>query len=114
MIEKVLLATSYVLCYALWLVTVALGLLDLFALRQLVEWAYVALGLDKWGLVATSHIATILFALVWLGLIVYAEQDYRVGVARRDLFRRFAKLTVIQAVPLAVALAVVAPRWSGP
>jgi hypothetical protein len=113
MIAKVRLAGSYVLCYALWLVTAALGLLDLLALRQLVEWTYVALALDKWGLAAASHIATIVFATVWLGVTIYAEQAYREGVAQHALWRRFARLTLVQAVPLAVALLVTLLRRAG-
>jgi hypothetical protein len=114
MIGKVRLATSYLLCYVLWLATAALGLLDFVALRQLVEWSYVALGLHRWGLAAVSHTATILLALAWLGLTIYTEQAYRQGVIRRDLFPRFVRLTLVQLVPLAVALGVVALRRLGP
>ena len=107
MLAHARLAGSFVACYALWLVTAAVGVLDLIALRHLVEWTYVALRLDKWGLAAASHLATILFAVAWLGAIMYAEHYYRRGVARRALWRRFARVTLAQAAPLVVTLVVV-------
>jgi hypothetical protein len=99
-------AGAYVACYVLWLVTAALGLLVVVALRQLVEWAYVALHFDKWGLGATSDVATVVFGIVWLGVTTYTESAYREGVAQGTLWRRFVKVTLIQAVPLVLALIV--------
>jgi hypothetical protein len=101
------LAGAYVACYVLWLATAALGLLDVVALRQLVEWTYAALHLDKWGLAAASHGATIVFGVTWLAVTMYAEHAYREGVARRALWGRFARLTLVEAVPLVVALLVI-------
>jgi hypothetical protein len=104
------LAGAYVACYVLWLVTAAVGLLDVVAIRQLVEWTYAALHLDKWGLAAASHGATIVLGVAWLGVTMYAEHAYREGVARRALWGRFARLTLAEAVPLVLAVAVLGLR----
>jgi hypothetical protein len=107
------LAGAYVACYALWLVTAAIGLLDVVALRQLVEWAYIALRFDKWGLGATSDVATVVFGIAWLGMTTYTESAYREAVPRRALWRRFVKVTLAQAVPLVLALIVMLLRRTG-
>ena len=95
---------SYLACYPLWLVTVALGLVDAVALRAGVERAYVAAGLDKWGMAAASHSATIVLGLAWLVGIMWAEHAYRTGARNGRLWRRFAVATLFQLLPLALLL----------
>ena len=95
---------SYIACYPLWLVSAALGLLDVFILRRAVEQAYLALGLDKWGFVATSHSATIALGLAWLALVAWAEPAYREGAKDGRLWRRFRKVTLFELVPLVLPL----------
>ena len=95
---------SYLACYPLWLVSAALGLIDVVALRAGVERAYVASGLDKWGMAAASHTATIVLGLVWLVGVFWAENAYRTGARKGRLWKRFAVVTMVQALPLCLLL----------
>ena len=95
---------SYVICYPLWLVSAALGLVDVFVLRRAVEQAYVAAGLDKWGMAAASHSATIVLGVAWLALVAWAEPAYREGAKDGRLWRRFRTVTLYELVPLAIPL----------
>ena len=105
---------SYVACYLLWAVTALLGLLDLAAARMWLQDGYVLLGLSPWGFAAARNFGLILFALAWLGGVLYAEAYYREGVAKRTLWRRFATITIAQIVPLVLTLALVLYRRIAP
>ena len=105
---------SYVACYLLWLVTAALGLLDLAAAREWLHRGYVLLGLNPWGFAAVRNYGLVLLALVWLGGVLYAEAYYRDGVATRQLRRRFAVITAVQIAPLVLTLALVLYRRAMP
>jgi hypothetical protein len=85
---------AYVICYGLWLLTVALGLLDFAAARIWLQEGYVLLGLNPWGFAAARNFGLILFALLWLGGILYAEDHYRKGVVKRQLWRCVSCCTV--------------------
>jgi hypothetical protein len=95
---------SYLVCYPLWLVSAGLGLLDVVILRRAVEQGYVALGLDKWGMAAASHSATIALGVAWLALVAWTEPAYREGAKDGKLWRRFATVTLWLMVPLALPL----------
>ena len=101
---------SYVACYLLWAVTALLGLLDFAAARMWLQEGYVLLGLSPWGFAAARNFGLILFALAWLGGVLYAEAYYRDGVAKRRLWRRFGKVTAVQVLPLVLTLALVLYR----
>ncbi len=96
---------SYVACYLLWLTTAALGLLDLAAARMWLQDGYVLLRLSPWGFAAARNFGLVIFALIWLGSVLYAESYYRDGVVKGRLWRRFAAITAVQSVPLALTLA---------
>lgn len=91
---------SYVACYLLWLITAAVGLLDLFAARTWLHQGYVLLGLNPWGFAAARNFGLILFAMAWIGGVLYAEAYYRDGVVKQKLWQRFAVITAVQIVPL--------------
>jgi ABC-type multidrug transport system permease subunit len=101
-------AWSYLLCYAFWLVTLALGLVNAAIIREWAQDAYVRSGLDHWGFVAADQFVLVLAALVLLGATVWLEYFYRVGVARGLLWRRFkwsaGVLLVVPAVRLVALL----------
>ncbi len=95
---------AYIICYALWLLTAALGLLDFAAAQMWLQEGYVLLGLGPWGFAAARNFGLILFALLWVGGILYAEDHYRKGVVKRRLWARFKAITVAQLVPLVLTL----------
>lgn len=105
---------SYVACYLLWLVTAAVGLLDFAVARQWLHEGYVLLGLRPWGFAAARNFGLVLFALAWLGGVLYAEAYYRDGVAKRKLWKRFVAITTVQVIPLALTLALTLYRRSAP
>lgn len=63
--------------YFLWLVTVALAVLDILAARHLLLAAHVALRLGKWTFGLVDKIGLIIIALVCLVLVFLAEDWYR-------------------------------------
>jgi hypothetical protein len=89
-------AGSYVLCYALWLVSSAIGVADVLSGRTFVEWAYVALRLDKWGMAAAVQSGLVIFGLLWLVFVIWAEQRYRDAVPKGGLWWLFLRITWIQ------------------
>ena len=97
-------AGAYVACYALWLVTMVLAALDVLALRNAVEQAYVALRFERWGMAAASHGATILLGVAWIALVAWTETAYREGVRDGRVWKRFAVVTILQALPLSLLL----------
>ena len=102
--NRTLSAAGYLVCYALWAVTLALGMLDVVALRAGVERVYVSLGLDKWGLATASHSATIVLGLLWLVLVYWVEHAYRSGAKSGRLWQRFTVMTLLQLLPLGLLL----------
>lgn len=105
---------SYAACYLLWLVTVALGLLDLAVARTWLHEGYVLLGLSPWGFAAARNFGLVLIAMAWLVGILFAEAYYRDGVAKHKLRRRFATITVAQLVPIVLTLVLVLYRRFAP
>ena len=101
---------SYAACYLLWLVTIVLGLLDLAVARTWLHEGYVLLGLSPWGFAAARNFGLVLFAMAWLVGILAAESYYRDGVARGELLRRFARITVAQLAPITLTLVLVLYR----
>lgn len=93
-------AWLYVACYLLWVVTAVLGFLDLLAARVWLHQGYVLLGLSPWGFAAARNFGLIIIAMAWIGGVLYAESYYRDSVAKQRLWKRFAVITTVQAVPL--------------
>jgi hypothetical protein len=82
----------------------ALGVADVVVLRRFTEWAYVALGFDRWGLAWVSHSVTIAGGVAWLALVACSETAYRAGVPDGRLWRRFAVVTLAELAPLTLLL----------
>ena len=82
----------------------AVGVLDVVALRQGVERAYVVLGLERWGMAIASHTTTAVAGLAWIALVAWTETAYRHGVEDGRLGRRFGIVTIAEALPLGLLL----------
>ena len=91
-------AWGYVLCYALWGVTVALGLLNAAVIRMWVREGYVRAGLDPWGLAAVDQTAMIVLVLTLLGATITLEYYFRGGLANGTLWARFRRSAIALAI----------------
>ena len=97
-------AWAYLLCYALWAVTIAQGLLNGIILRQWVREGYVRAQLDRWGFTAADQAAMILIALALLGGLIALEYFYRDGLVKGRLWTRFRNCTLALTVVPALRL----------
>ncbi len=94
-----------VLCYVLWFITGALGLLDLLVARRVLVEVHFALRMNPWTLAAVDKFGLLILAIIWLVLVLLCEDWYR-GVAALSLNRllkRFAVVMGAQVGFLAVA-----------
>ena len=86
--------------YSLWLITVALGVLDIFAARHLLLAAHVALRLGKWTYGLVDKVGLVIIALACIILVFLAEDWYRrlANAGWGILLKRFAVVTAGQVV----------------
>ncbi len=94
-IQFILGAASYIL----WLVTAALGIVDLLLTRGLILEIARALDVNPWAHGAIDKFGLLILGIGWLILTYTAEAYYRrsAGVSLRKLLRSFGLVTVIQA-----------------
>ena len=86
----------YVLCYLLWIVSTALGVLDMILIRELLGRLSVLLTADIWLSVVVDKFALLTLGLVWIAFAIAGESYYRKGVGKGDLVRRFGRVTVAE------------------
>jgi len=91
--------------YILWLITAALGLLDILAARVVVRAVAFQLGADRWSLPAIEKFAFLALGIVWLVLVYLCEHLYQqdVAISMSRLMRRFARVTGIEVGILVLA-----------
>lgn len=84
--------------YVLWLVTAALGVVDILIARRLLLESAVALNVNPWAHSAIDKFGLVILGIGWLILTYAAEAYYRKAVAEniRKLLRYFAVVTVSQ------------------
>ena len=87
-----------VLQYSLWLLTVALAILDMLVARHLLLAAYVALRLGKWTFGLLDKAGTVIIGLLCLILVFLAEDWYRrsANIGLGVLVKWFAVVTAGQ------------------
>lgn len=99
--------------YILWLISSALGIVDLMALRLVIRTAAVALGANMWTLPAIEKFAFLFLAIVCTAFIFWCEYFYRkaLDISMKQLIRVFAQITAIQIgfAVLASALSLLIP-----
>jgi hypothetical protein len=91
-------AVSAVAVYLLWLVTAALGILDILLARTLVLEIAHASGLNPWAFGAVDKFGLIILGVGWIILVYLWEARYRKAAAKgsRRLLRSFALATGTQ------------------
>ena len=90
--------TGFVAATTLWLVSAAVGVLDLLVARELVMELVYGLNVNPWAHGAIDKFAFFIFGIVWLILVYVVEHFYRkaADVSLRKLLRTFARVTVSQ------------------
>lgn len=93
-------AASAVAVYLLWLVTAALGILDVLVARTLILEIAHSSGLNPWAFAAVDKFGLILLGVGWIILVYLWEARYRKAARQssRQLLQSFAVATAIQAV----------------
>ncbi len=91
--------------YLLWLISAALGVVDLLVARTLLRAVAFALGADQWLLPAIEKFGFLALGLIWLALVYVCEALYQkdAGMGMSQLLRRFAWVTGVEAGFLALA-----------
>jgi hypothetical protein len=93
--------------YILWLISSALGIVDLMALRLVIRTVAIALGAGMWTLPAIEKFAFLFLAIVCMVFIFWCEYLYRkaLNISLKQLIRLFAQIAGIQ-IGLAVLASV--------
>ena len=96
---------SYLLCYVLWAITSALGLLGIVIAKAVINRASI-FRLNPWVFRAVDKWSFFLLGLVWLMFVVACEGYYREGVSRGKLWPRFARVTGVEGFLVGIGYAV--------
>jgi len=102
---------SYVLCYILWILTLAFSFFLFLVGREFYLRIMALLNTNRWSAGAIDKFLFLGLAILWLALIIFAEAYYRKGAEDNTLFPRFFYITGIellilfffQNIPLALA-----------
>src|SRR5512138_3581568 len=95
---------GYLLCYAFWAITAALGLFNGMIVRQWIRENYVRLKLDQWGFNAVDQAGMIVIALVLVSALIALDYYYRGGLQKGRLLQRFRNCTAALLIVPAVRL----------
>lgn len=98
------LTTNYVVSFLLWLVTAGLMILDFLYGRLLIMGLVGLIPLNRWLMSFIDRAGVLILGLIALSLILYLEYYYRQGVERKQLWSRFARVTVLQGIIILAGL----------
>lgn len=93
----------YFLCYLLWVITGALGFLNLIAARKLYLVILTILSVNPWAVRAADKFIFIFLGIIWLVLVIFSEYYYRDSVPKKRLWESFSLITGIQLLFLFLA-----------
>jgi len=92
---------AYVLCYVFWIVSVALGVLDMILIRELLGRLSVLLTADIWVSAVVDKFSLLVVGLAWLVFAIASEDYYRKGVGGGQMVKRFGRVMAVElAVPV--------------
>lgn len=91
------------LCYGLWAINAALGLLTVLELRNTLLWFAITARMDPYRLSAIDGWTFVVLGLLWLGWVLVMESVYRIAL-RRGLAKLWP-LVIRTTVPLVVLIA---------
>ena len=88
--------SPYVLCYLLWVITIALAFLNLIGVRNLYLTIMGVLSVQSWCASAIDKISFLFLGIVWLVLAIFSEYYYRASISKNRLWKSFSLVTGIQ------------------
>ena len=88
--------SSYVLCYLLWGITIALAFLNLIVARNLYLTIMGVLSVHPWSAGAIDKISFLFLGIVWLALTIFSEYYYRESISKNRLWKSFSLIMGIQ------------------
>ena len=94
---------SYVLGYVLWIVSAALGVLDMFVCWGLFMRVFTLTSANRRVLAAADRFAILFLGLIGLAFVIFCEHYYREGVEKNVLWRRFGLVTAAELFLLVLA-----------
>ena len=86
----------YVLCYLLWIITIALAFLNLIVARNLYLTIMGVLSVQPWSASGIDKITFLFLGIVWLVLTIFSEDYYRTSISKNRLWKSFSLITGIQ------------------
>ena len=86
----------YLLCYLLWVITAALGFLNLIAARRLLLLILAATLVNPWAIRAVEKFSFVILGIIWLVLVIFSEYYYRDSVPKGRLWKSFSLIAGIQ------------------
>ena len=86
----------YILCYFLWVVTVALAFLNLIVARNLYLTIMGVASVRPWTIGALDKLLFIIAGVAWLVLTIFSEYYYRTSIPENSLWKRFSLVMGIQ------------------
>lgn len=85
---------DFVTVYGLWLVTAALSVPVLIAVRGAINVLFIATVTNRWALRAVDRFSLVLLGGVWLGIIIVLESYFSEGLRKKKLYKRFATVVL--------------------
>lgn len=86
----------YILAYLLWIVTAALGFLDLIMARKLCLTLMAMISFNRWVAGAVDKFSFLIFGIIWLILVIFSEYYYRRSIFKKRLWQNFSLVTRLQ------------------
>ncbi len=96
-------AERYVIGYLLWVISVALAIIDMLVGRGLVMRIATRTDANRWILGAVDRFGILILGLIAFAFVLFCEYYYREGVRRHQLWRRFVQITALELTVLLVA-----------
>lgn len=87
---------SYVLCYILWILTLAFSFFLFLTGREFYLRIMALLETNRWAAGAIDKFLFLGLAILWLAFIIFTEAYYRKGAENNTLFPRFFYVTGIE------------------
>lgn len=85
---------------ALWLVTVALGIVDIYFLREIFFGIYARLGSDVAAMALWGNVTVVIGAIAAVGFILWSSEYHRKRIGKHESWDLFAWTLVVElAIP---------------
>ncbi len=87
---------QWILVYVFWVITAGLGFLCLISARNLSLSILYLFSVSRWVAPAVDNIISLILAVLWFVLVIFAEYYYRGAVPKNILWKHFSLITSIE------------------